>query len=158
MAVLVAGALVSAVVIGARLGWAFSVPYLIRIIDRRPSQAMRRARARERLVVGWSGMRGSGVAGDGPGPALDFPMRNLILFLTFAVILATLVLRGLTLPALIGASGSTATTPRSGRRLQARLAAANAALERLDELAGEDWTRDDTVERLRPVRLPPCGA
>ena len=102
VAVLVAqGALVSAVVIGARLGWVFSVPYLIRAIDRRPSQVMRRAGARERLVVGWSGMRGAVSLAAALALPLDFPMRDLILFLTFSVILATLVLQGLTLPALI---------------------------------------------------------
>ena len=99
VAVLVAqGVLVSAVVIGARLGWVFSVPYLIRAIDRRPSQVMRRAGARERLVVGWSGMRGAVSLAAALALPLDFPLRNLILFLTFAVILATLVVQGLTLP------------------------------------------------------------
>lgn len=31
----------------------------------------------------------------------------------------------------------------------ARLAAATAALDRLDALAGEDWTNDDTIGRVR---------
>jgi monovalent cation/hydrogen antiporter len=149
VAVLVAqGALVSAVVIGARLGWAFSVPYLIRAIDRRPSQVLRRAGARERLVVGWSGMRGAVSLAAALALPLDFPMRNLILFLTFAVILATLVLQGLTLPALIRRLGVHGDDSEEREEVRARLAAANAALERLDELAGEDWTRDDTVARL----------
>jgi CPA1 family monovalent cation:H+ antiporter len=147
-AVTVLGALVSAVVIGARLGWSFSVPYLIRAIDRRPSQVMRRAGARERLVVGWSGMRGAVSLAAALALPLDFPMRNLILFLTFAVILATLVLQGLTLPMLIRRLGVHGDDAEEREELRARLAAANAALERLDELAGEDWTRDDTVERL----------
>jgi monovalent cation/hydrogen antiporter len=34
--------LVSAVVIGVRLAWQFIVPYLIRMVDRRPSQIARR--------------------------------------------------------------------------------------------------------------------
>ena len=33
--------------------------------------------------------------------------------------------------------------------LRARLAASHAALERLDELAVEDWTREDTIGRVR---------
>ena len=48
-------ALVSAVVIAVRVGWGFTVPYL----DRRPAQRARRASPRERLVAGWSGMRGA---------------------------------------------------------------------------------------------------
>jgi CPA1 family monovalent cation:H+ antiporter len=79
---------------------------------------------------------------------LDFPLRNLILFLTFAVILATLVVQGLTLPVLIRRLRLQSDDAEEREELRARLAAANAALERLDELAGEDWTRDDTVERL----------
>jgi monovalent cation/hydrogen antiporter len=142
------GALVSAVVIGARLGWLFSVPYLIRAIDRRPSQVMRRAGARERLVVGWSGMRGAVSLAAALALPLDFPLRDLILFLTFAVILATLVVQGLTLPTLIRRLRIQGDDAEEREELRARLAAANAALERLDELAGEDWTRDDTVERL----------
>jgi monovalent cation/hydrogen antiporter len=140
--------LVSAVVIGVRLGWVFSVPYLIRLVDRRPSQLMRRAGARERLVIGWSGMRGAVSLAAALALPRDFPMRNLILFLTFAVILATLVLQGLTLPALIRRLRFEADDAEEREEVKARLAAAQAALDRLDELAGADWTRDDTVERL----------
>ncbi|MDF2745703.1 MAG: nha [Actinomycetia bacterium] len=52
-------ALISAVVIAVRLGWVFTVPYLVRLLDRRQGQRLRRAGARERLVIGWSGMRGA---------------------------------------------------------------------------------------------------
>ena len=33
--------------------------------------------------------------------------------------------------------------------IKARLYATKAALRRIDELAEEDWTRDDTIERMR---------
>jgi Na+/H+ antiporter len=143
-------ALVSAVVIIARLGWVFTVPYLIRVLDRRPSQVARRAGPRERLVVGWSGMRGAVSLAAALALPLDFPRRNLILLLTFAVILATLVLQGLTLPTLIrrlGVRGDDGAEEQE--ELRARLTATDAALARLQELAGEPWTRDDTVERLQ---------
>jgi monovalent cation/hydrogen antiporter len=141
-------ALVSAVVIAVRLGWVFSVPYLVRLLDRRPSQMLRRAGARERLVIGWSGMRGAVSLAAALALPEDFPMRNLILFLTFAVILATLVVQGLTLPALIRRLRVTDDGAEEQEELRARMAATTAALDRLDELAGEDWTRDDTVARL----------
>jgi monovalent cation/hydrogen antiporter len=141
-------ALVSAVVIAVRLGWGFSVPYLVRLLDRRPSQMLRRAGARERLVIGWSGMRGAVSLAAALALPEDFPMRNLILFLTFAVILATLVVQGLTLPALIRRLRVTDDGAEEQEELRARMAATTAALDRLDELAGEDWTRDDTVARL----------
>jgi CPA1 family monovalent cation:H+ antiporter len=140
--------LVSAVVIAVRVGWVFSVPYLVRLLDRRPGQRARRVGARERLVLGWSGMRGAVSLAAALALPLDFPLRNLILFLTFAVILATLVVQGLTLPTLIRRLRFQDDGSEQREELQARLAATHAALERLDELAVEDWTRDDTVERL----------
>jgi monovalent cation/hydrogen antiporter len=139
------------VVIAVRLGWGFSIPYLVRLIDRRPSQVMRRAGARERLMIGWSGMRGAVSLAAALALPLDFPMRNLILFLTFSVILATLVLQGLTLPALIRRLRLEDDDSEEREELKGRLAATYAALDRLDELTGADWTRDDTVERLRSM-------
>jgi Na+/H+ antiporter len=63
------------------------------------------------LLLGWTGMRGvvSLAAALAIPVALDngspFPNRNLILFITFIVILLTLLLQGLTLPILIKRSG-----------------------------------------------------
>jgi monovalent cation/hydrogen antiporter len=145
------GVLVSAMVAAVRLGWAFSVPYLVRLVDRRPSQRMRRVGAKDRLMLGWSGMRGAVSLAAALALPLDFPMRNLILFLTFAVIFATLVVQGLTLPALIRRLRFDQDDAEEREELKARLAATYAALERLDELAGADWTRDDTVERLHAM-------
>jgi len=142
------GALVSAVVVAVRLGWGFSIPYLVRLVDRRPSQVMRRVGAKQRLMIGWSGMRGAVSLAAALALPLDFPMRNLILFLTFSVIFATLVVQGLTLPTLIRRLNFEQDDAEEREEIRARLAATHAALDRLDELAGADWTRDDTVERL----------
>jgi monovalent cation/hydrogen antiporter len=68
------------------------------------------------------------------------------------VILFTLVVQGLTLPALIRRLGVREDgAEEEAEEVRARLVAARAALARLDELAGEDWTRDDTIERVRGV-------
>ncbi len=78
------------------------------------------------------------------------PDRNLILFITFALILVTVVGQGLTLPYLIRRLGVQEDgVEEHAEEMRARYAAARAALARLDELANEDWTRDDTIERLR---------
>src|SRR5919199_381585 len=50
---------VTGVVVGIRLVWFFTVPYLVRALDRRPAQRARRHRASWRLVLAWSGMRGA---------------------------------------------------------------------------------------------------
>ena len=79
-----------------------------------------------------------------------FPERNLILFLTFAVIFGTLVVQGLTLPAVIRLLRLEDDGEAEGRELaQARIQAAEAALARLEELTGEDWVREDTATRIR---------
>jgi monovalent cation/hydrogen antiporter len=146
---------VTGVVAGIRLVWFFTVPYLIRVIDRRPAQRARRVGARWRLVIAWSGMRGAvslAVAlalpftTDAGG---DFPDRDLIVFLTFAVIFFTLVVQGLSLPALIRRLGVTDGGAEADEEVRARLVATKAAIAQIDALAGEEWTRDDTVERLR---------
>jgi Na+/H+ antiporter len=148
-------ALVSAVVIAARVAWGFTVPYLVRALDRRPSQVARRVGARQRLVSGWSGMRGAVSLAAALALPLEtrtgqpFPERDLIIFVTFGVIFTTLVVQGLTLPALIRRLGVHDDGGEEREEVQARLGAADAALARLEELAGEEWTRDDTVERLR---------
>ncbi|HZA19832.1 MAG TPA: Na+/H+ antiporter, partial [Actinomycetota bacterium] len=146
---------VSVVVIGVRLIWMFTVPYLIRVLDRRPAQVTRRVGPNERLVVGWSGMRGAVSLAAALALPLEigggetFPARNLIIFITFSVILVTLVLQGLTLPALIRRLGVRSDDAHEREELLARLSATDAALARLEELGAEDWTRNDTIDRLR---------
>jgi monovalent cation/hydrogen antiporter len=146
---------VTAVVVGIRLVWFFTVPYLVFAIDRRPAQRARRAGPRGRFLVAWSGMRGAvslavalavplTTAAGGP-----FPGRDLIVFLTFAVILVTLVGQGLSLPALIRRLQISDGGADADEELHARLVATKAALAQIDALAGEEWTRDETVERMR---------
>jgi Na+/H+ antiporter len=148
-------ALVSVVVIAVRIAWGFSVPYLVRVVDRRAAQRARRVGARPRLVMGWSGMRGAVSLAAALALPLEtsggrpFPERGLIVFVTFAVILVTLVLQGLTLPTLIRRLGVHADGVDETEELRGRLRATDAALARLDQLAEADWTREDTVERLR---------
>ncbi len=80
-----------------------------------------------------------------------FPNRDLIIFLTFAVIFVTLVVQGLTLPALIRAARRHRRRRRGDGGDPRPAGRAKAALERLDELEDEEWTRDDTIERMRAL-------
>ncbi len=149
---------VSAVVIVARLVWFFTVA----VPDPRARPA-RRASARDassaagRLVLGLERHARRGVArgraGDAarrPTRATPFPERDLIIFLTFAVIFATLVA-----PGAVAAGGDPAaghgrrTAPRTRRSCARVWSRRKAALEQLDALAEEEWTRDDTIERMR---------
>ncbi|HYY02558.1 MAG TPA: Na+/H+ antiporter [Gaiellaceae bacterium] len=107
------------------------------------------------FLISWAGMRGAvslaaalaiPLTTDAGG---GFPERDLIIFLTFCVILGTLVLQGLSLPALIRAMRIEPDHTEEEEDARARIRAAEAALARLEELVGEDWVRDDTAERLR---------
>jgi CPA1 family monovalent cation:H+ antiporter len=151
-------ALVCAAVIAVRFAWLFTLPYLIRAVDRRPSQRERRVGTPERVVAGWAGLRGAvslaaalalPLQTDAGAP---LPDRDLILFITFAVIFVTVVGQGLTLPYVIRRLGVIEDgAEEESEELHARMTASRAALERLDELAIEEWTREDTIERVRGV-------
>jgi CPA1 family monovalent cation:H+ antiporter len=146
---------ISAAVILTRLAWVFPATWL-------PRRLSARRRVRDPMpplgsvfLVGWIGMRGAVALAAALAVPLEteagapFPGRNLILFLAFSVILSTLLLQGLTLPPLIRRLGLAGQRQDDWRDDEARLRAAEAALARIDELAAEDWVRDDTLERLR---------
>ena len=151
---LAAVAAVSAVVIGVRFAWMFTTPYLIRALDRRPQQRLRRVGARGRVVSAVAGFRGAvslaaalavpeTVASGAP-----FPGRDLIVFVTAGVIAVTL-LQGLLLPGVV----RWARLPRDGsveeeRRL-AETRATEAALAALPEVAAELGTDPEVVDRTR---------
>jgi CPA1 family monovalent cation:H+ antiporter len=143
--------LVSLVVIGTRLLWVNTVPYVLRAIDRRPTQVARRVGWRRRQVAAWSGLRGSVSLAAALALPHGFPERDLLIFLTLAVIFATLVGQGLTLPYVIRRLGIEDDGAGEREELQARREAATAAIEQLRRLGQEDWTRDDTVDRM--IRL-----
>ena len=149
------GALIAATVMVIRLLWVFPFTYVPRLLI---PQSKRNPRPpwRQTLIVAWTGMRGAvslaaalalPLVVDGGGM---FPERNLIIFLTFSVILGTLLLQGFTLPPLIQALGlDDVDEVLELEELSARQRAAEAALGRLEELTGEDWVMDDTAERVR---------
>jgi monovalent cation/hydrogen antiporter len=151
------GGLISAVVIGVRLAWVFTLPFVSRLLDRRESRRARRIPAEQRLVVGWASMRGSvslaaalaiPLNTDAGGP---FPERALIIFLAFAVILVTLVGQGLTLGPLINKLGIEDDGQESHEDTLARRRVAEAALARLEELGEPDWISPESVGRARQL-------
>jgi monovalent cation/hydrogen antiporter len=101
------------------------------------------------VIISWAGFRGAVSLAAALALPSDVPGRDLILFLTFAVILATLVGQGLSLPWLIRVLRLEDDGQAEREDAKARVRAAEAALERLEELAVEDWVRDDTAERMR---------
>jgi NhaP-type Na+/H+ or K+/H+ antiporter len=130
--------LISMTVIALRFAWVF-------VVLMAPKWIARRMTSWEGGVfLSWAGMRGAvslaaalalPLSTDAGAP---FPGRDLILFLTFSVILATLVGQGLTLPLLIRALGLEDDGGEAREDAKARIRAAEAALARLAELEAED--------------------
>jgi monovalent cation/hydrogen antiporter len=147
--------LVTGTVVLARLVWVYTVSYLPKRFALRLGRSDHVPRAGYPLVVAWSGMRGAVSLAAALAIPLTtnagapFPHRDLIIFLTFCVILGTLVVQGLTLPALIRATHLEPDHRDEKEDAKARIRAADAAIARLEELTAEDWVRDDTAERLR---------
>jgi monovalent cation/hydrogen antiporter len=142
-------ALVSGAVIVVRFAWVFAVMHAPKRIARRMSSWQ------GAVFLSWAGMRGGVSLAAALALPLEtdagtpFPGRDLILFLTFSVILATLVGQGLTLPLVIRILGLEDDGLDDREDAKARIHAAQAALARLEELVGEDWVREDTAERVR---------
>lgn len=139
------GALFSGILILLRLIWMYPSAYIANVIRRRVlRQNVKLPPVRHVFVVGWTGMRGVialAAALALPETLADgspFPQRNLIVFLTFCVILVTLVLQGLTLPPLIRALGLAGASEHEGEENEARRAMIQAALELLEKSKARD--------------------
>ena len=147
-------AVVTSVVIAARFVFIFTGVFVARVL-RRGITATAAEPWKGATIVAWSGMRGAVSLAAALAIPLTtdagalFPNRELIIFLTFAVILGTLVIQGLTLPAVIRAVRLEEDGRAEKEETKARIYAAEAALARLEELVEEDWVREDTAERLR---------
>jgi CPA1 family monovalent cation:H+ antiporter len=149
------GGLVSLAVVLARFLWIFPATYVPRWVSRSLRERDPAPSPRSVTVIAWTGMRG--VISLAAALALPlttstgapFPARDLILFLTFSVILATLVVQGLSLPALIRSLGLEDDGSQDQEEVVGRIEVAEAALARIEELATEDWIHEDTAERMR---------
>lgn len=149
-------AIVSVVVIGVRLAWQAVPPLLGDLVP-----ALRRADTgedwRERAAVGWCGMRGAiSLAAALALPetlrhGVHFAQRDLLIFVTVGVIAVTLVGQGLTLPLLLRVLGLQGDREWSPDEAIARLEAAQAALDRLDELEREERITEERLRRMREL-------
>jgi CPA1 family monovalent cation:H+ antiporter len=106
---------------------------------------------RERVVVGWCGMRGAISLAAALSIEAGVSGRAKVIFLTFVVILVTLLGQGLTLPALIRGLRLQSGREWSPEEAIARLEAAQSALDRLDELEDEARVGEEPLRRLRDL-------
>ena len=139
------GATFSAILIVLRLMWMFPGAHVAYFVRKRIlHQDYTIPSGKQIFVVGWTGMRGVvalAAAMSLPEKLANgdpFPQRNLIIFLTFSVILVTLVLQGLTLPALIRSLGLAGFSGPNCEEREARRIMAQTALDRLQQTQARD--------------------
>jgi monovalent cation/hydrogen antiporter len=142
-------------VVVLRYAWTFPATYVPRFLFKRIRDADPYPPWQYPALISWTGMRGAVSLAAALSIPLtthageDFPGRNEIIYLTFAVILGTLVIQGLGMPFVIRALGLEDDGGLEREQVKARIHAADAALSRIDELIEEEWVREETAERLR---------
>jgi len=146
---------VALTVAGTRLVWGNTLPFVIRALDRRPAQRLRRVGFRGRLPGQWAGFRGAvslaaalavpATTADG-GPLAG---RDLLLMVTFGVIVVLLVVQGLTLPAIIRFSRLQPDPAEAQEELLAQREALGAAQAALDVRAADLGVPEVVVARVR---------
>jgi CPA1 family monovalent cation:H+ antiporter len=101
------------------------------------------------VVISWAGVRGAVSLAAALALPDATPHRDLIVFVTFAVVLFSLIGPVLTLPGLVQVIGLQADGGAEREDAKARIRAAEAALARIEEIAEEGWANDDSLERAR---------
>lgn len=140
--------LISAAVIGTRFVWLFTTPYLVRLLDRRPQQRLRRVGARPRVVSSVAGFRGAVSLAAALSVPEGFPNRETIIFVTSGVVVVTLVVQGLALPAVIRWARMAPDTEVDEERRFASLTASEEARAALPDIAARLGTDPAVVERM----------
>lgn len=144
-----------AVVIAIRMAWELLVSPLISMLPGRHSSYVRNP-WRQRLVIGWGGMRGA----ISLAIALTLPLtidghsfteRPTLIFLASVVVVATLMGEGLTLAPLLRALGLVMGEEHREREVRARARVIEAGLARLDEMAQAGEVDEDTANVYRQL-------
>lgn len=146
---------VSLAVILTRILWVGVTTYLPPMLSPCKFQPEKTPPWQNIAVVAWSGARGGvSLASALALPLLGengqpFPQRDMILFLTFCVIFATLVLQGLSLPPLIRRLNIKDDGRTLQEELQARLSATQGAIQHLDTLAPDSGVSPEAIDDIR---------
>jgi CPA1 family monovalent cation:H+ antiporter len=146
---------VAVVVVATRLIWGEATTVVVRALDRREAQRARRIDWRQRAVSGWAGFRGAVSLAAAIAVPLTtrsgapFPDRSLIIFVVTFVILATVLVQGSTLPAVVRWARLPEDVAHADELRLARCAGAQAALDALPLVAAELGISDDLHSRLQ---------
>jgi Na+/H+ antiporter len=150
----IASVAVLSTVIAVRIAWVYVFAYLPRMLSPRIRAREARPTPAQVFIVAWAGMRGVvSLAAAFAVPIAGFPGRPQLVFLTFVVVIGTLLLHGLTLPWFIRVLDIQNDEARQDALTEAtaQTKAAHAAAERLDELLAAQPAGSDVYERAAKV-------
>lgn len=145
-------------VVVVRLVWMWAFGWLVRSRPG-PGGGPSRTRWRERLILGWAGMRGAitlaALLAVPTTTRAGAPLagRNDIIYLGFAVIIATLVGQGMTLPVLVRGLRLPESPSVAEVERQARIELARAVLDQIGRAAQRNEVPDDVADGLRAQYL-----
>jgi CPA1 family monovalent cation:H+ antiporter len=154
-AVIGQAALVSLATIAARLIYVPIATYLPRLLSRKLRARDPYPPWRAPALIGWTGMRGIVSLALALGLPLSlptgapFPQRGLIIVLSFAVILVTLLVQALSLPAIIRALGFQDEGVELREEREALIRASEAAMSRLLDLDNSVIIHPQLMDRVR---------
>ncbi|MEU7481735.1 Na+/H+ antiporter [Lentzea sp. NPDC042327] len=146
--------LVALTVVGSRVVWSYTTPYIIRALDRRPQQRARRVGARQRMVTTAAGFRGAVslaaalAVPETTASGAPFPFRGEIILITSGVVVLTLVVQSLLLPVIVRASHLPEDTALDEELRLAQSTASEEAYEALPRLADEVGVSDVVYKRV----------
>jgi CPA1 family monovalent cation:H+ antiporter len=141
-------AVVGAVVV-IRLVWVPVFTYLPRFLFRRIRERDPYPPWQAPVVIAWAGVRGAVSLAAALALPVDVPQRDVIVFVTFVVILASLIGPTVSMPGLVALIGIEDDGGGEREDAKARIRAAEAALARIEQIAEEGWANDDSLERAR---------
>jgi monovalent cation/hydrogen antiporter len=149
-ATLIAEALaVVASVVVVRLVWVPIFTYVPRFLFRSVRERDPYPPWQAPAVIAWAGVRGAVSLAAALALPVDVPQRDVIVFVTFVVIMFSLIGPVITLPGLVRLIGIEDDGGAEREDAKARIKAAEAALARIEEIAEEGWANDDSLERAR---------
>jgi len=143
------GFLLAVVLVVLRMTWVFAESWIAHGLRRLFKRTDLRLPPKEQFIIGWTGMRGviALAAAISLPELLDdgtaFPQRNVLIFLTFCVILVTLVVQGLSLPLLIRKLGLAGVAGTSEEEHQGRRQMLAAAINEIHILRSREGAEDD---------------
>ncbi|MBC8035170.1 MAG: Na+/H+ antiporter [Chitinophagaceae bacterium] len=151
------GLIITLATILVRIVWVYPATFIPRWLSKRVRQRESLPSIANVFIVAWAGMRGVVSLASALAVPLTlstgkaFPQRNLILFITFVVILVTLVVQGLTLPFLIRQlelQDSEDSVPEDEQETAVSLALTQTALQHINQKYSREMAGNELVQNL----------